>query len=173
MEILLTKEVIRSKVKNLATKINISEYTKGRLNKKGAPPIFICVLNGAAVFFTDLVRELDFDLELDFIRAKSYEGKDNSGGVKILKDIESDIIDRDVYIVEDIIDSGETMRELYIHLTQKSPRSIKIVTLLTRKGCCQPKDFSGIEIGNEWVVGYGLDDNKLKRNLPDIYDIKD
>jgi|TARA_B110000908_G_C10162568_1_gene406790 hypoxanthine phosphoribosyltransferase len=172
MKVLLTEQVIREKVIDLAIKINISEYVKTRDEGKRLPPIFICVLNGAAVFFTDLVRELDFDLELDFVRAKSYEGKDNSGGVKILKDIESDIMDRDVYIVEDIIDSGETMRELFLHLTTKSPRSIKIVTLLTRKGCCQPKDYWGIEIGNEWVVGYGLDDNKLKRNLPDIYDLK-
>ena len=170
MEVLLTKEYIDLSIakvaKALDNNIILSE------NPTCRPPIFICVLNGAAVFFTDLVRELDFDLELDFVRAKSYEGKDNSGGVKILKDIESDIMDRDVYIVEDIIDSGETMRELFLHLTTKSPRSIKIVTLLTRKGCCQPKDYWGIEIGNEWVVGYGLDDNKLKRNLPDIYDLK-
>ena len=172
MNILLTEKEIKTKVINLAVNINVSEYVKTRRDGERLPPIFICVLNGAVMFFTDLVRHLDFDVELDFIRAKSYEGQDNSGGVKILKDIESDILDRDIYIVEDIIDSGETMRELFLHLQGKSPRSINIVTLLTRKGCCQPKDFWGIEIGNEWVVGYGLDDNGLKRNLPDIYDLK-
>jgi|TARA_R110000744_G_scaffold330799_1_gene436263 hypoxanthine phosphoribosyltransferase len=170
MEILLTKQQIARSVKNLAKALDNNIILSE--NPTSRPPIFICVLNGAAIFFTDLIREVASDLETDFIRAKSYEGKDNSGGVKILKDIESDIMDRDVYIIEDIIDSGETMRELYLHLTTKSPRSIKVVTLLTRKGCCQPKDFWGIEIGNEWVVGYGLDDNKLKRNLPDIYDLK-
>lgn len=171
MEVLLTKEYIDLSIAKVAKALDDNIILSE--NPTCRPPIFICVLNGAVVFFTDLIRQVQSDIELDFIRAKSYVGKDNSGGVQILKDIESDITDRDVFVIEDIIDSGETMKEIFIHLTQKSPRSIKVVTLLKRKGADHPHDFFGIEIGEEWVVGYGLDDNKLKRNLPDIYDLKE
>ena len=76
-----------------------------------------------------------------------------------------------MYIIEDIIDSGETMKEVFFHLNSQLPKSINIVTLLKRKGSDHPMDFYGFEINDEWVIGYGLDDNWLQRNLPDIYKI--
>ena len=165
-ELLSEKEILQA-VDDIAKEID-SDLEKSY----GLPPIMICVLNGAVIFYTDLIRAMKTRLETDFVRAKSYVGQDNSGGVKILKDIESDITGRDVYIVEDIIDSGETMKELYIHLSQKSPKTLKVVTLLKRRGTNHPYDHYGIEIGDEWVVGYGLDDNGLNRNCRYIYDIK-
>mgnify|MGYP000448034890 CR=1 FL=1 len=167
MRVLITKKQLAKRIKELGQEL--SRHDENNINP--LPPVFICVLNGAFMFFTDLVRNYDKTCELDFIRAKSYEGKDNSGGVSITKDIEVDIQGRDIYIVEDIIDTGNTMKELIIHLNQKSPKSIKVVTMLKRKGDDHPIDYCGFEIGDEWVIGFGLDDNGLSRNLPDIYDI--
>ena len=107
--------------------------------------------------------------EVDFLRAKSYNGRDNSGGVKILKDIEVAIQGKNVYIIEDIIDTGETMKEVFLHLSSQLPNSINIVTLLKRKGDDHPMDFYGFEINDEWVVGYGLDYDEIGRNFPHIF----
>ena len=133
------------------------------------PPVFICVLNGGFMFFSDLVKKYTGCCELDFIRAKSYNGRDNSGGVKISKDIEIDIQGKNIYIIEDIIDTGATIQELVLHLNQKSPNNINVITLLKRKSVDHPIYSYGFEINDEWVIGYGLDNNGLDRNLPDIY----
>jgi hypoxanthine phosphoribosyltransferase len=133
------------------------------------PPVMICVLNGAFMFFTDLVKCMGIDVEIDFIRAMSYEGQDNSGGVKILKEIEKDLKGKRVYIVDDLIDTGETMKELLIHTNDYSPAEIKVVTLVHRKNSKHPVDFTCCKIGDEWIYGYGLDDNGLRRNYRNIY----
>ena len=168
MEQMITHDKIQSRIVEIAQMI---EQVEDKRNAS-LPPVFICVLNGAFMFFSDLVKEYHGLCEIDFLRAKSYEGKDNSGGVKILKDIEVAIQGKNVYIIEDIIDTGETMKEVILHLESKMPNSIRVVTLLKRKDGDHPMDVYGFEIDDEWVVGYGLDDNGRSRNLPNIYKLE-
>jgi hypoxanthine phosphoribosyltransferase len=168
MEQMITQDQIQSRIKELAQQIEQHEDK----HNHDLPPVFICVLNGAFMFFSDLLKQYHGLCEVDFLRAKSYEGQDNSGGVKILKDIEVAIQGKNVYIIEDIIDTGETMKEVFLHLSSQLPNSISIVTLLKRKEDDHPMDFYGFEIDDEWVVGYGLDDNGVSRNLPDIYKLE-
>ena len=101
MEIVIHKEDIQREVKKMADRICKEHKASGN----DLPPVMICVLNGAFMFFTDLVKNMSIDVQIDFIRAKSYDGKDNSGGVEILKDIEIDLKGKRVYIIEDIIDT--------------------------------------------------------------------
>ena len=108
-------------------------------------------------------------MEIDFIRAKSYDGKDNSGGVKITKGIETDLKGKRVYLVDDLIDTGETVKELLFYLEDYRPQEIKVVTAFHRRDNPHPVDFYACEVGDEWLVGYGLDDNRLKRNLTNLY----
>ena len=145
MEQMITHDKIQSRIVEIAQMI---EQVEDKRNAS-LPPVFICVLNGAFMFFSDLVKQYHGLCEIDFIRAKSYEGKDNSGGVKILKDIEVAIQGKNVM-----------------------PNSIKVVTLLKRKDGDHPMDVYGFEIDDEWVVGYGLDDNGRSRNLPNIYKLE-
>ena len=121
------------------------------------------------MFFTDLVKHMDIDCEIDFIRAKSYHGKDNSGGVSISKGLEVDLKGKRVYIVEDIIDSGATMTEILHHVHDRLPAEVKVATLVRRKDSQLREDYSCFEIGDEWIIGFGLDDNGLKRNYRNIY----
>lgn len=167
MKKLITQQEIQTRIAELALEI---EQHEDKYNDD-QPPVFICILNGAFMFFSDLMKQYHGLCQIDFLRAKSYNGRDNSGGVKIIKDIEVAIQGKNVYIIEDIIDSGETMKEVFFHLNSQLPKSINIVTLLKRKGSDHPMDFYGFEINDEWVIGYGLDDNGLQRNLPDIYKI--
>ena len=167
MEIVITKKDIKREVKKMAKRICKEHKASGN----NLPPVMICVLNGAFMFFTDLVKHMDIDIQTDFIRAKSYDGQDNSGGVKILKDIELDLKGKMVYIVEDIIDTGATMLEILQSVNDKMPQKVTIVTLVQRKKCFMPIDHYCFEIGDEWIVGYGLDDNSLKRNYRNVYKI--
>ena len=147
----------------LKNKINeISFLIKKKQHEQ--PPIFICVLNGAFMFFTDLVKCLD-DCEIDFIRAKSYIGE-NQGKISITKSIDINIENRDVYLVDDIYDSGNTMNFLINHLEQFNPKSITPVTLFKRHSATNLKLIYGFNLENEYfLVGYGLDGEKgLKRN---------
>jgi hypoxanthine phosphoribosyltransferase len=114
---------------------------------------------------------MSIDCEVDFIRLKSYEGQDNSGGVTIVKDLELDLKGKRVYIVDDICDSGATVLEALFMVNSRMAAEVKVVTLLKRKNGVIITDFYGFEIGDEFVYGYGLDDYGLKRNLQDIYKI--
>lgn len=165
MRVLIEEYKIDRHIRALAHQISEEHRNSGNFN----PPVLICVLNGAFMFFTDLVKDMGIDCEIDFIRAKSYEGQDNSGGVKILKDIELDLKGKRVYIVEDIVDTGATMMEILHRINDCMPADVKIVTLLQRKNTQFPVDHFCFEIGDEWVVGVGLDDNGLKRNYRNIY----
>ena len=167
MKKIISKKDIKREVKKMAKRICEEHKASGN----DLPPVMICVLNGAFMFFTDLVKHMDIDIQIDFIRAKSYEGQDNSGGVKILKDIELDLKGKMVYIVEDIIDTGATMLEILQSVNDKMPQEVTIVTLVQRKQCFMPIDHYCFEIGDEWIVGYGLDDNSLKRNYRNVYKI--
>ena len=119
-----------------------------------------------------MVRNLSINCEVDFIKVSSYKGQDTTGTVKLLKDISADITNRDVIIIEDIIDSGLTVEFLVKRLEGASPRSISIVTLLFKPDVAKlslPIDIIGFEIAPDYVVGYGLDYDQNFRHLPDVY----
>jgi len=167
MEKIIKKEEIQQRVKELADAISIDHIQSNNI----LPPVMVCVLNGSFYFFSDLTRMMSIDCEIDFIRLKSYEDQDNSGGVRLVKSLETDLKGKRVYIVDDILDTGATIISALSLVNGRMPKSIKVVTLLQRNSNTMIPDFCGFEIGDEWTVGYGLDDNGLKRNLQDIYKI--
>ena len=160
---LFTELEIKNKVGEIAHYINKQSHDN--------PPIFICVLNGAFMFFTDLVKHIN-DCEIDFIRAKSYNGM-TQGNIEIIKSIETNIEGRDVYLVDEMYDSGNTIKALITHLKQFSPKSITPVTLFKKWHSNHPELVYGFELeGESWLVGYGLDDEKgLNRNLKHVVGI--
>lgn len=164
MEKLIDKADIVARVAHVAQQISVDHDSP-------LPPVMICVLNGAYQFFADLTSMMSIDCEVDFIRIKSYDGRDNSGGTKLIKSLETDLKGKTVYIVDDILDTGATIIEALSHVNGRMPKSVKVVTLLKRRGSKMQPDYCAFEIGDEFVYGYGLDDNKLKRNLMDIYKI--
>ncbi len=140
-------------------------------------PLFLCILNGAFIFASDLFRASGLhDAEIAFIRFKSYEGISSTGEVKQLMGLTQDITGRDVIIVEDIIDSGITAAQLRKELDRHSPKSVKMVSLLFKPEALtigNPPDYVGFEIPSKFILGYGLDLDGLARNLPDIYALKE
>ena len=161
----MTREEIAAKVNELGRLIT-EEY-------RGRSPVMVCILKGGAVFFTDLVRAIDLPLTMEFMAVSSYgSATKTSGVVRVIKDLDNDILDKDVIIMEDIVDSGVTLNYLKGMLEHRGARSIKIVTLLDKPARRKVKDlkvdFSCFNIPDEFVVGYGLDYNQAYRNLPDI-----
>ena len=157
MQILFTDSEIQNKLEDIASQIN-SKISS-------TPPVLICVLNGAFMFFSDLVKKV-YECEIDFIRVKSYEGI-TQGQLTITKDIETVIADKDVYIVDDIYDSGNTMNFITNRLKAFGPKSITPITLFAKEN--KPDDLIyGFKLENEtWIYGYGLDGDKgLWRNVP-------
>lgn len=167
MEKIIKKEEIQQRVKELAEAISIDHMQSNNV----LPPVMICILNGSFYFFSDLTRMMSIDCEIDFIRLKSYEGQDNSGGIQRLKDLELDLKGKRVYIIDDICDTGATIMEALFMVNSRMAAEVKVVTLLKRVDGVLLTDFCGFEIGDDWVVGYGLDDNGLQRSLQDIYKI--
>ena len=138
-------------------------------------PIFIGILNGSFIFMADLIRALDIDCEMDFIKLASYKGSQSTGTVRLLKDISAEITNRHIVIVEDIIDSGLTIKFIKDRIQDASPASLTIVTLLLKPDVANlefPIDMIGFEIAPEFVVGYGLDYDQKMRHLPAIYRIE-
>jgi len=165
---LLSQEQIASIVEDLADQIS-RDYGQREL-------VLVCVLKGAFMFLSDLIRHLRVPVQIDFVRLASYgPSLRTSGRVEITKDIEISIEGKDVLIVEDIIDTGVTLKYLYRRLKARRPRSLKSVVLLDkpsrRKVRFQP-DYVGFTIEDHFVVGYGLDFNEDYRNLPGIYVLK-
>ena len=163
--ILITKEQIAAKVREIGKKLT-EEYA-------GKEPVMICVLKGAVVFFTDLIRAIELPLRIDFMAVSSYGGATKTSGVvRVLKDLDEPILGRDVILVEDIVDSGVTLNYIKGMLIQRGASSIRIVTLLDkparRKVPDLKVDYSCFDIPDEFVVGYGLDYDQKYRNLPDI-----
>jgi hypoxanthine phosphoribosyltransferase len=154
--ILFSELEIKNKVGEIAYNLKKRQHSQ--------PPVFICVLNGAFMFFTDLVKQIG-ECEIDFISAKSYEGT-TQGEIRLLKDITTNISDKDIYLVDDIYDSGNTMNFLSKHLQQYNPKSITLVTLFKKYYSKNNDLIYGFELTNEhWLIGYGLDaENGLKRN---------
>jgi len=134
----------------------------------GSTPILIGVLKGAFVFLADLVRELSIPFEVDFVRARSYgSGTVSSGHIEIVKDIEADVKGRHVLVVEDIADTGLTLKTVVARIQAAAPASVKRCALLVRRGAIAP-DFAGFTIEPGFVVGYGIDCNEAYRGLRDI-----
>ncbi len=154
--ILFTEQEIKNKVGEIAFKL--------KKNHHDLPPVFICVLNGAFMFFTDLVKHMG-DCEIDFINAKSYQGT-KQGEITIIDSIKADIEGKDVYLVDDIYDSGNTVNHLIYHLKAYNPKSVTPVTLFKKHYSNTNNLVWGFELTNEyWLIGYGLDaENGLKRN---------
>jgi len=140
---------------------------------RGRHPILIGVLNGGFIFLADLIRYINLDCEIDFIRISSYgDEKESSGHIKVLKPLSADIKGRHVIVVEDIVDSGLSIQFLQKMLSAFEPASLKFATLLRKKSRMKidiPIDFVGFEIEDKYVVGYGLDERQIKRNLRSIY----
>jgi hypoxanthine phosphoribosyltransferase len=140
---------------------------------KNTIPILIGVLNGGFIFLADLIRYINIDCEIDFIRISSYgDEKESSGHIKVLKPLSADIKGRDVIIVEDIIDSGQSLQFLIKMMSAFEPASLRIATLLQKKSRLIADlkiDFIGFEIEDKFVIGYGLDYQQIKRNLRSIY----
>ena len=136
-------------------------------------PILIGVLNGGFIFLADLIRHIDVDLEIDFIRISSYgDQQESTGHVKVLKPLSADISGRYVIVVEDIVDSGLSVKFLNKMMLAFNPAQLKFATLLhkpSRTVANIKMDYVGFEIEDKYVVGYGLDDQQFKRNLRDIY----
>ncbi|EDS72244.1 hypoxanthine phosphoribosyltransferase [Anaerofustis stercorihominis] len=167
-EILITEEELKEKVQELG-KILTKDY-------KDKNPLVICVLRGAVMFLSDLLREIDTFVDMDFMAVSSYEGTNSSGVVNIVKDLTTNIEGRDVLIVEDILDTGRTLDYLMRILNQRHPKSMKICSLLIKKGREEikvPVDYYGFYIPNEFVVGYGLDYDDKYRNLKYIGILKE
>lgn len=163
-EVLYSEEEISAVVKDLGAQLT-KEY-------EGKNPLVIGVLKGAVMFMTDLSRAMACDLELDFMDVSSYgAGMESSGDVKILKDLDTTVDGRDLLIVEDIIDTGRTLSYLIEIFKYRKAKSIKVVTLMDKKErrvVNLEADYIGINVPNEFVVGYGLDFNEKYRNLPYI-----
>ena len=148
----------------------VAERLDERYN--GKTPIFLGVLNGSFLFLSDLIRKVSFDNELAFVKISSYEGTDSTGCVKQQLGVDIDIEGRDIIIVEDIVETGHSMAYLLDYLKPMNPASISICTLFFKpeKFLYEYKiDYTALSIGNEFIVGYGLDYNQLGRNLKDIY----
>ena len=153
------------------TKIIAKQITDDHRGDK-TPIVMVGLLNGAFMFYSDLVRNLNIDVECDFMRVKSYVGKKKQGDIQIIKDLETSIKGKHVYLVDDILDSGNTMRAMVEYLEVKHPASISSVTLLTRKDSpiITPKSYEAFTIGDEWVVGYGMDNEKgYARNYDGVF----
>ena len=165
-EILVTRDEIEARVQRLAEEIS-NDYA-------GRSPLLIGVLKGGVIFASALARALDLPVELDFMAVSSYGSSTrNSGVVRIIKDLDDDIEGRDVIIVEDIVDSGLTLRYLRQTLLARNPASLEFCSLLVREEQQADLDdlvkYAGFRLPQVWVVGYGLDVGQRYRNLGDIW----
>jgi hypoxanthine phosphoribosyltransferase len=140
----------------------------------GLKPLFIIVLNGAFMFASDLIKNINIECELTFVKLSSYQGMQTSGQVKEIIGLQHNIAGREIVVVEDIVDTGITMENLLTDLNKLGPKSIRIASLLFKPESFQKKfpiHYIGYSIPNDFVVGYGLDYDELGRNLPEIYEL--
>ena len=160
----ITSNTILESVKTMAEKINI--------DLKNDMPLFIVVLNGSFMFAADLLKEVTIPCEISFIKLASYHGTSSTGTVTEMIGLTDDIKDRTVVIVEDIVDTGITLEKLYAILERRDVKQIKVASFLFKPKAYTKSikvDYVGMEIPNEFVVGYGLDYDGLGRNMKDVY----
>ncbi|MFP4660655.1 MAG: hypoxanthine phosphoribosyltransferase [Halanaerobiales bacterium] len=170
-EVIISEEQIQKRIKELAEDITKTYSKKDEI-------IMVCILRGAAIFMSDLARHINLPVIFDFMDVSSYgEGTTSSGVVRIIKDLEENIENRHVLLVEDIMDTGNTLKHVIDMLETRDPASIRIVTLLDKPERRVVKrieaDFNGFEIPDKFVVGYGLDFAEKYRNLPYIGVLKE
>lgn len=162
-KILFREDEILSRCKELAHQIN--------MDYKDKTPIFVCTLKGGFMFFSDLIKHIEGDINIEFIKASSYFGNQSSGNVKLQETTQFEVKGKDILIIEDIVDTGYTIEKLIYYFKQKGANSIEIVTLLD-KACKRVVDvkpkYSGFVIDDYFVIGYGLDYNEKYRNYPYI-----
>jgi hypoxanthine phosphoribosyltransferase len=166
--VLLSEDELRARIAEMAERIG-EHY---RADSGGQDLLLVTVLKGAVMFVTDLARAIPLPTQLEFMAVSSYGSSTSSSGVvRILKDLDRDISDRDVLIVEDIIDSGLTLSWLLRNLATRGPRSLRVCTLLRKPDAVRSEidvAYIGFDIPNEFVVGYGLDYDERYRDLPYI-----
>jgi hypoxanthine phosphoribosyltransferase len=162
--VLVTEADLRARISELGKQIT-DDY-------RGRSPLLVGVLKGAFMFMSDLSRQIDLPVEFDFMAVSSYgSATKTSGVVRIVKDLDLDLADRDVLVVEDIVDSGLTLNYLLKNLQARNPASLSVCTLLLKDGHQKvepPLEYVGFHIPDEFVVGYGLDVAERYRNLPSI-----
>lgn len=166
-EAYISKKQIEERISTLGAELSEAYRTQN--------PIFLVVLNGAFMFASDLVKHLDFDCEIHFIKLSSYDGMQSTGNIKTVIGLTENIENRTIIIVEDIVDTGKTLFALVPELKKMRPKSVAICTLLQKTEALTvdlKADYIGFEIENKFVVGYGLDYDNLGRNYPMIYQLK-
>jgi hypoxanthine phosphoribosyltransferase len=167
-EIYIDQEKIQQRVAELAADIN-EDYA-------GSQPLLLSLLKGSFVFTADLARHMSCPLEIEFVRYSSYSGTNSTGVVTEVIGLTTSVEGRDVVIVEDIVDSGLTILSALESLKKKSPKSIRVASLLLKPDALKfdvPVDYIGFRIPNDFIVGYGLDYNEYGRDLPGIYRLVD
>lgn len=165
-KVFLRNETIQARLQELALEIN-ERYA-------GKEPVFLSVLNGVFRVVGDLFRYVEVDCTVSFVKLKSYEGTSSTGKVNTLIGLDTDLTDRHILLVEDIVDTGKTLHEFLPQLEALNPASIAIFTLLTKPEAIQyeiPLDYVGFEVPNHFLVGYGLDYDGLGRQYNDIYQL--
>ena len=164
LEIYISDQDIARRVKEISNEISRLYRDKN--------PILIGVLNGSFIFLSDLIRHLNIQCEIDFVKISSYVGKRSVGKINMTKGLDLEIRNRNVIIIEDIIDSGRSINYLYEYISNLNPKDIAVISLLAKKSISKLNfkiDFIGFEISSEFVVGYGLDYDQKLRNLKSIY----
>lgn len=165
-EVMIPAAEIDAAVTRVADRLNADYATTEQ------PPIFVGVLNGSVMFLADVIRKTTFDNELAFVKISSYEGTQSTGTIKQKLGIDFDITNRDIIIVEDIVETGNSISYMMEYLKEFNPRSIEVCTLFFKPEKYlyeNPIKYCALEIGNEFIVGYGLDYDQIGRNLPDVY----
>ena len=166
---LLSENRIQKRIRELGEEIS-RDY-------KGKIPVFIGVLNGAFLFLSDLVKNVNIDCEIDFFKLSSYgDAKISSGKVTLVKELNCDVNGRDIIIVEDIVDSGLSIKFIEEHIARHTPSSMKVVSLLVKPKSLKYNvkiDYIGFNIPSRFVIGYGLDYAQKYRNLRSIYVLQD
>ena len=161
---LISESDISAKVKKMG--LDISSFYEGE------SVVFVVILNGAMIFAADLFRAVSIECKLDFVKVSSYKGTKSEEIIRFEKDLTLDISGKNIIIVEDIIDTGNTIKYLKKHMKRKNPKSIRVASLLMKpdsSNISSKIDWLGFEISSEFVVGYGLDYNQEFRNLNAIY----
>lgn len=165
-ELYISESEIQKSIQQVAERIN-TDY-------KGEEVIFVGVLNGAFMFAADLMKDIHLTCEISFVKVTSYKGTSSTGNVHELIGLNTDIKDKNVIILEDIVDSGLTLNKLYSMLDHNAPKSVEVATLLYKPDAFQgkfPPKYVGLEIPTKFIVGYGLDYMEVGRNTRDIYKI--
>ena len=166
-QLFIDSKELNDSIESLSNKIN-QDYSERE-------PIFLCVLNGAFVFAAELIKRFNHECQVSFVKLSSYQGVQSSGTINSLIGLNEDIKEKDVIIVEDIVDTGQTIANIVENILNKNPRSIEVATLIYKPKSYQkqiPIKYRAIEIGNDFIVGFGLDYNGLGRNLEEIYIIE-